>query len=52
MSTDLPMLSIPPGTHVVIRRAVRATHGAAEYPAGAVGVVAAGPSDAAPHYAA
>jgi predicted nucleotidyltransferase len=50
MSGDMPMLSIPPGTQVVIRRAVRATHGAAEYPAGAVGIVAAGPSDAEPHY--
>jgi uncharacterized protein len=50
MSTDMSMLSIPPGTQVVIRRAVRASDGAAEYPAGAVGVVVAGLSDAEPHY--
>jgi predicted nucleotidyltransferase len=50
MSTDLPMLSIPPGTQVVIRRAARSLDGAAEYPAGAVGVVVAGPSDTEPHY--
>src|SRR5262245_12897553 len=50
MDADTPLLSIPLGTQVVIRRAVRAIDGAADYPAGAVGVVAAGPSDADPHY--
>lgn len=50
MSTELPTLSIPPGTQVVIRRAVRTSNGTAEYPAGAVGVVLAGPSDAEPYY--
>jgi len=50
MSADLPILSIPPGTQVVIRRAARSLDGAAEYPAGAVGVVAARPSDAEAQY--
>src|SRR5690242_5412232 len=50
MSADMPILSIPPGTQVVIRRAARSLDGAAEYPAGAVGVVATGPSESDVHY--
>jgi len=50
MSTDLPMLSIPPGTQVVIRRAIQSLDSTAEYPVGAVGVVAAGPSESEARY--
>jgi uncharacterized protein len=49
VSANMPILGIPPGTQVVIRRVARSLDGA-EYPVGAVGVVATGPSDAEQHY--
>jgi hypothetical protein len=50
MSAETPELSIPVGTQVVLRQPASALDRPHTYPAGAVGVVAAAPSEGEPHY--